>query len=198
MAQNTFGYLRTEDRKGGGVMEQYEIQHIDLLLTLDGSARVVFDVDKQVAAKMQNAVLSARESLKQGKKYGLIFAEIKRKRSLDANAYFHVLCTKIAEKTRLSMDEVKFNLVTNYGTALYRVEIPADADINKFWSYHRYIGEHDGKSQYLLYKQTHTLDTAEMARLINGTIAEAQQLDIQTATPQELAHMQALWDKTHK
>ena len=178
--------------------EQYEIQAIDLLLTLDGSARIIFDVDKQVAAKIKNAVLSATERLKQGKKYGLIFAEIKRKRSLDANAYFHVLCTKIAEKTRLSMDEVKNNLVTNYGTALYQVEIPADADINNFWSYHRYVGEHDGKSQYLLYKQTHTLDSAEMARLINGAISEAQQLGIETATPQELVHMQEMWDKSHK
>ena len=178
--------------------EQYEIQNIDMLLTLDGGARIVFDVDKQVATKIQNAVLNATERLKQGKKYGLIFAEIKRKRSLDANAYFHVLCTKIAEKTRLSMDEVKYNLVINYGTALYKVEIPAETDINKIWSYHRYIGEHDGKAQYLLYKQTHTLDTSEMARLINGAIAEAQQLDIQTATPQELAYMQEMWDSTHK
>lgn len=178
--------------------EQYEIQNIDYLLTLDGGARIIFDVDKQVAATVLNTVLSANEWLKHGKKYGVSFAEIKKRRSLDANAYFHVLCTKIAEKTRLSMDEVKNNLVTNYGTALYQVEIPSEADIKRFWSYSRYIGEHDDKSQYLLYKQTHTLNSAEMARLINGAIAEAQQLDIQTATPQELAHMQELWAKSHK
>ena len=179
-------------------MEQYEVTNIDFLLMLSGGARIVFDVDKQVATQIRNAVLSAAERLKQGKKFCLSFAEVKKKRSLDANAYFHVLCTKIAEKARLSMDEVKINLVVNYGTALYQVEIPADADITHFWPYSRHIGDHDGKSQYLLYKQTHTLDSAEMARLINGAIDEAQQLDIQTATPQELAHMQALWDKSHK
>lgn len=178
--------------------EQYEIQNIDLLLTLNGGARVVFDVDKQVATTIQNAVLSATERLKQGKKFSLSFAEIKRKRSLDANAYFHVLCAKIAEKTRSSMDEVKSNLVVNYGTALYQVEIPNEADINKFWSYYRFIGEHDGKSQYLLFKQTHTLDTTEMTRLIDGAITEAKQLDIETATPQELARMEAMWEKSHK
>ena len=121
--------------------EQYEIQNIDLLLTLDGGARVVFDVDKRVAAMIQNAILTARERLKQGKKFGFTFAEIKKRRSLDANAYFHVLCTKIAEKTHSSMDEVKNDLVINYGTALYQVEIPAEADINKFWSYSRHIGD---------------------------------------------------------
>ncbi|MCH5157461.1 MAG: hypothetical protein J1G02_06280 [Clostridiales bacterium] len=178
--------------------EQYEIQSVDMLLTFNGGARVIFDVDKQVATKIQNAVLSATERLKQGKKYGLSFVEVKRKRSLDANAYFHVLCSKIAEKTKTSMDEIKNILVLRYGTALYNVEIPNGADIHQFWSYSRYIGEHDGKSQYLLYKQTHTLDSAEMARLIEGAISEAQQLGIETATPQELAHIQNMWDRTHK
>lgn len=178
--------------------EQYEIQNIDLLLTLNGGARIIFDVDKQLVTTVQNAVLSATERLKKGEKFGVCFAEIKRKRSRDANAYFHVLCSKIAEKTRLSMDSVKNNLVINYGTALYQVDIPNGADIKQFWPYSRFIGEHDGKSQYLLYKQTHTLNSAEMTRLIEGTVSEAKLLGIQTATPQELAHMQALWDKSHK
>ena len=39
---------------------------------------------------------------------------------------------------------------------------------------------------YLVFKETHTLDSAEMARLIDGTVQEAQSLGIETLTPAEL------------
>ena len=47
--------------------------------------------------------------------------------------------------------------------------------------------------EYMVYKQTHTLDTAEMARLIDGAVSEAQQLGIETKTPEELDKIKALW-----
>ena len=42
--------------------------------------------------------------------------EHREKRSNDANAYFHVLVNDIARETRASADEVKTDLVLNYGT----------------------------------------------------------------------------------
>jgi hypothetical protein len=48
-------------------------------------------------------------------------------------------------------------------------------------------------SEYFLYKHTHTLDSKEMARLIDGVIYEAEQLGIETATPEEKAKMLARW-----
>lgn len=95
------------------------------------------------------------------------------------------------------MDEVKSNMVVNYGTPMYMVTIPSNADISTMWAYNRYVGEQDGQAQYLLYKQTHTLNSSEMARLIDGVIQEAQQLDIQTLTPRELAEMQQKWEASH-
>ena len=50
-------------------------------------------------------------------------------------------------------------------------------------------------SQNLLYKQTHTLNSAEMARLIAGAVQEASQLGIETLTPKELASLQEKWGK---
>ena len=38
------------------------------------------------------------------------------KRSIQANAYFHVLVNEIAKATKSSMDDVKKQLVLNYGT----------------------------------------------------------------------------------
>ena len=49
------------------------------------------------------------------------------------------------------------------------------------------------KDKYLLYKHTHTLNSKEMARLIDGTVQDAKQLGIETKTPQQLAEMKSLW-----
>ena len=121
-----------------------------------------------------------------------------KKRSLDANAYFHVLVDKIAKAVNKSSEEVKVEMNLDYGT------IASDENglkagfkalksipITNYFKYAKAIGEtvEDGKVfvKYLIYKETHTLDSCEMANLINGTIEEAKQLGIETLTPAELA-----------
>lgn len=48
---------------------------------------------------------------------------------------------------------------------------------------------------YLVYKQTHDMDTKEMARLIDGTVDEARELGIETDTPEVLARYKEEWSK---
>ncbi len=170
------------------------IREATLLQSLDGDLQLVLGVDKQYLEKAKIAVNDANERLSQGKEMVVAIERLKRRRSLDANAYFHVLCDKIAAKLQLSLDEVKVNMVVSYGTPAYAVSIPKTANIVDIWAYSRYIGDDDNTSQYLLYKQTHTLTTAEMARLINGTINEAQQLGIETITPKELEALEKMWE----
>lgn len=131
--------------------------------------------------------------------------EIKKyyeKRSLNANAYFHVLCQKIAEVQKLSLDEVKKRLVLDYG-ALAEDEngnkamicLPKGVKPEQFYPYCKWIGENKGGNGdwYLLFKHTHLLDTKQMAHLIDRTIEEANALGIQTKTPDEIARMESLW-----
>lgn len=177
--------------------ERLRIKDINLLQGFNGELQLVFGVDKQILTQAQVAVQNANNRLKQGKEIEVTIEPIKRRRSLDANAYFHVLCDKIANKLQLSMDDVKTNMVLSYGTPKYAVTIPNTANIADIWSYSRFIGDDGYNSQYLLYKQTHTLTTAEMARLINGTIQEAQQLGIATITPREQAELEKQWEKTY-
>lgn len=40
---------------------------------------------------------------------------------------------------------------------------------------------------------SHTYDTKEMSELIKGTVAEAKELGIETATPQEIKEMEERW-----
>lgn len=179
------------------MVRQFTVRTANVLEGLDGEVQLVFGVDKQMLDNAKNAVITANERLKQGKEISLTVEQLRKRRSLDANAYFHVLCDKIASKLELSLDEVKVNMVLSYGTPKYAVTIPNTANIADIWAYSRFIGEEGDNSQYMLYKQTHTLTTAEMARLINGTIQEAQQLDIQTITPKEMAELNRKWEESH-
>ena len=123
------------------------------------------------------------------------------KRSLQANAYFHVLCNKIAETTKSSMDDVKKMLVTQYGTLArgtdgkyMAVKVPKNTDISLIYPYFRHIGEDEnGLDMYLFFKQTHTLTKDEMNRLKQGTVDEAKALNIETLTPAEIERMVGKW-----
>lgn len=121
------------------------------------------------------------------------------KRSLQANAYFHVLCHDISKEMKPSpgLDEVKKMLVLQYGTPARGMDgkycaakLPKNTDINTFYPYARHIGtDENGLDMYILFKQTHTLNRDEMSRLIDGAVYEAKSLGIETLPPDELARM---------
>ena len=119
------------------------------------------------------------------------------KRSIQANAYFHVLVNAIAKETKSSEDDVKKMLVLQYGTyargkdgKCAGVKVPKNTDIDQFYPYYRYIGDDEaGLAMYLFYKRTRDLNKEEMSRLIAGTVSEAKALNIETLTPDELARM---------
>lgn len=148
---------------------------------------------------VQNELMNILPWLKD-KPYKCEIKPYRKRRSLDANAYFHVLVDKIAKTVKKSADEVKVQMVYDYGTiarddkglkAGFKAlkEIP----ITQYFKYAKPIGEciENGKVfvKYLIYKETHTLDSAEMATLIDGAIEEAKQLGIETLTPVELENL---------
>lgn len=135
--------------------------------------------------------------------------EIKKhreKRSKSANAYFHVLVNKIAAETGGSDEAVKKNLVLEYGTiardndgATVGFKLPETVNVDTIYPYVKCfdIREENGKrfKCYLVYKQTHLMDSKEMARLIDGAIETAQELGIETETPEELERFKNEWFK---
>lgn len=121
----------------------------------------------------------------------------REQRSVDANAYFHVLVTKIAERLGEGIDQVKRSLVCEYGTVAFIARITATANLDDIYKYSMLIGPSKGTKEpcndWMIFKPTHTLDSAEMARLIDGVVQEAKQLDIETRTPQQIAELMSLW-----
>lgn len=144
------------------------------------------------------------DDLNQEEKLSISISKYKEKRSLNANAYFHLLVNKIASVTGSSDDEIKKELVVKYGT-LYRDEtggvigfkLPETVNAEKIYPYVRSFDRRieNGKAFicYLCYKRTHTLNTQEMSHLIDGTVSEAKELGIETMTPDELLILKEKW-----
>lgn len=116
--------------------------------------------------------------------------EHKEKRTLTQNAYFWVLVNAIAEKLNFSKEKVHFQMLRDYGRAEV-VSIRSDIDISTFFRYYLEIGKSSINNvkftHYRIFKGSSDMNTAEMARLLDGTVQEAQQLGIPTLTDIELA-----------
>lgn len=136
--------------------------------------------------------------------YELSIKKVGKRRSLNANAYFHLLVSEIAEKMNIGLDQCKVNMNIEYGTITKDEDgkkigfmLPQNVDVNTLYKYTKWFDEREINGVkfncFIVFKETHTLDSKEMARLIDGTVQEAKQLGIETATPDELARMKALW-----
>lgn len=188
---------------------EFECAPKDCYTDMNGNAVISFiseDVRtvKKVYADAINSVRDGKKRLK------ITISEYKERRSLDANAYFHVLVGEIAKITRQSADEVKRRLVFDYGTPREEDGEPviiamsqAVKEPTKHFEYPKWLGNFTtskGKAfaQYLIYKRTSELDTAEMSRLIDGAVTEAKELGIDTRTPEEIELMKQRWASAPK
>lgn len=140
----------------------------------------------------------------QGKELDIVARVHREKRSLNANAYFHVLSGRIAEKNGTSLNHEKNRLIREYGQ--YEIidgMIPTLMAKEKYEDkmldmegVHLKVVERPGEMvKMAVMRGSHTYDTAEMSRLIDATVEEAKELKIETMTPDQLERMKAAWTK---
>lgn len=132
----------------------------------------------------------------------------RERRSLDANAYFWVLCGKLAEKTGIGATEIYRSLIPEIGGNSETVCITQQgADRlcegwehnGKGWITERIPSKLPGCVNVILYYGSSAYDTAQMSRLIGLVVQECRQQGIETLTPAELAALMEGWDaKTNK
>ena len=151
----------------------------------------------------ESSVVNEIDMLKDSK-LSIKAVKYRKKRSLDANAYLWVICTKLAEIHQTSKDEIYEQMLQKYGV-LYQdeednyiiVTLKADIDTSKLeghWKY--YKSSEDGKfKSYLMIKGTSLYNTSEMARFIDMVVQEAKEEGIETLTPAELERMKAQWNQ---
>lgn len=123
------------------------------------------------------------------------------KRSLNANAYFHVLVDKLRTALRIGFSECKNDVITSYGQVEYigdeqviiKTNIPPDKMRQSEILHCLCVktGEEMGKNVYFyrVYRGSHTYDSREMAQLIDGICEECKAQGIETLTPDELMRL---------
>lgn len=135
-----------------------------------------------------------------------------KKRSLDANAYYWQLLSKVAEKSKLNNQEAHNLMLRKYGQiftidgkAVYLV-LPdteeAEKTADNAETYHIRATSQvkegkDGKMYrtYIMLRGSSDYDTKEMSVLIEGLVADAKELGIETMTEEEIERMMEQYEK---
>lgn len=157
-------------------------------LSLDGKLKITFSVSEKEKA------LREVEEIKDVEKLDITAEKHRSKRSLDANAYFWVLCDKIAK--RLGSDKWTIYLLqlSKYGVFADMRAAAQALDILKEKFRYIKILSADGECYIVrCYFGSSTYNTKEMSDLIHGTASDAESLGIDTITPEELERMLAIW-----
>lgn len=124
----------------------------------------------------------------------------RRNKSLTANAYMWQLCEKIAKKTGITKDDVYREAIRHVGVfididlkkedAKDMIRMWGDKGIGWFAEIHgesnRYVGVR-------FYQGSKDYTGEQMRRLIDYVVSEAQDLKIETMTPNEIERLKQLW-----
>lgn len=130
------------------------------------------------------------------------------KRSLDANAYFHVLVGKLSDKLNISKIRCKNILIARYGQqdflpdgqpVVIKTNIPTEYmyEQETLHTLACNVEIQNGKEIifYKVYRGSHTYDSKEMNVLINGVVEECKEQGIETITPVELRRLTEQWQR---
>ncbi|MBR1750021.1 MAG: hypothetical protein IJ740_18735 [Ruminococcus sp.] len=142
------------------------------------------------------------ETLDGDKQYVITVKEHKKKRSLDANAYFWVLCDKLSEKLRIPKTDIYRSYIKEIGgvsDTVCVVEKAADKlceaweDNGLGWQTDRIQSKLEGCVNVVLYYGSSKFDTAQMSRLIDMVVQDCKQFGIPTYDPEELERLVTEW-----
>lgn len=171
-----------------------------------GKMRLTFEFDSDVSAaidKIKDKLLRITVKL------------WRDKRSLDANSYYWVLLSRLAEAVGISKPRAHNLMLRKYGKNLVIdsqiafLVIPdteeAEETALEAESFHirptsQVKQGKDGKMYrtYTVLAGSSTYDTKEMSELINGLVSECKEQGIETLTPDELARMMKDYEENHK
>lgn len=137
----------------------------------------------------------------------IIVKKHRKKRSLNANSYFHSLLSQMAKKQGTSMTFMKNKMILEYGQFDYESTgnishvIMLDSIDHMEIEYMHLAPTHNTKIMdngklyrvFLIMRGSHTYDTAEMSELIAGTVREAKEMGVETISKEELERLLECW-----
>lgn len=170
----------------------------------DGKTEVSFVVDK-LSMQNRNSIKAALEEA--GDTLTVKVSKYRKKRSLNANAYFWTLVGELAEKLNRTKEEIYWEYIKDIG--VYRsVEISENAveTMIYMWQSHGLgwiaekldKGQHKGFVLINFYYGSSCYNTKQMARLIDAVVEDCKAQGIETLTPEQLKEMKEAWANERK
>lgn len=167
---------------------------------LEGRLLVSFRVYDEKRARQEIDRIREKEII------DITLKDLRKKRSLSANAYYWTLCAKLAGVLGISNAHCHNLLLRRYGAIrtvdgerivaflpdtdeAYQKAIEAETYHVKPTSAVKVFKDGQPRRMYLLLKGSSEYDSKEMARLIDGLVTECKQVGIETLTPAEIAQM---------
>ena len=153
-------------------------------------ATLTLSINEEAAAK------NLFDDLHETEKLSIKIDKYREKRSLNANNYAWKLLTEIGNRLRASKEEVYLAMLKQYGQSEI-ISVLSHIPIKEYVKYCEEAGESilNGKlfKHYKVYKGSSEFDTREMSIFLDGVVSEAQELGIQTETPDQIAQLKSLW-----
>ncbi len=180
-------------------MTEFEFTSVDVTQKLNGDYELKLIIPKRFKIYLLDFLQTMQSNKKQ-----MIARLLQKtnKRSLDANAYLWVICSKIADALNSTKEEIYMESVRKKG----RFEIvPVRDDVLEFWigawkekglGWHSEVfakAKKDGYTNTINYYGSSVYDTKSMSLLIDYIVSEAKELGIETLSPEELERMKGEW-----
>lgn len=155
--------------------------------------------DRADTLLVQNALIQIMPELDKGKVFDVEIKQHREKRSKNSNDYSWVLQDKIAKALNKSIEEVHEQMVLDYGvTETYSIKKCAFESAKRVFDYFKVLGESSVNDNEFVHVRvgigTHLYNTKEMSDFLHGVVQEAENLGIETKTPNEIAEMLSLWE----
>lgn len=162
-----------------------------------GKPNISFEVNER------NDFKQMVDDLKECEKLSIEVKPYRKKRSLDANAYFFVLADKLAEKLRITKEDVYRNAIKEIGGVSETVCVKNEA-VDRLcngwsknglgWQTETFPSKIEGCTNVVLYYGSSTYDKEQMSRLIENIVQDCHEVGIETRTPDELANLLSMWE----
>lgn len=158
---------------------------------LNGTFEITFSINEKSA-------LQEIDKIKDCEKLSITAKKYRKARSIDANRLFWACVGEIANKLNADKWEIYLSLLRRYGQFTYICVKPRVVDAVKAqWRECEELGEIEinGEKavQMLCYFGSHTYNTQEFSRLLDGTIEEMKEIGLQPPASEDMQRSLELW-----
>ena len=150
--------------------------------------------------KVQSMLVALLPEFNDKKIFDVTIEQHREKRSINANNYAWLLQDRIAKILNRSIDDIHNQMVLDYGVLeTYSIRKDAFNSAKRLFDYFEVLGESEVNGKTFIHVKagigTHNYNTLEMSKFLDGVVQEAQQLNIETRTPKQLAELKSLWEQ---